>query len=366
MKLFSNIEEFFKPYEDNLQITNELEELILFTYQTKVIRDLGNGTDSIITNNEDGSYTLHCAEKEYCFHVFSDFDLQECDKQMLMKKERNDISLFRTLKLACSMDLVEPKVVIGNSCTTLLSILILFKEKEREWVVDYQHNLVMNKEDYYFLFKYQEINVVDKFDINQIYYMLTACDDFEHIYEYLIFTKEIFAELRKKKITEYLSRKYDALRIHVRNAIVLGGPSFDCLFFGDCDISKSKYANIIKESKTFTENPAQFTEHITYNQGKARYRLEEEHFGFFNFDLLSDLILDEEIKKNLLSKEREGQCHMNVHVIARYVKPSDYDHVFIVSGKFKENEKDFLYHSWIENKKKNIVFDYNRSVLVGA
>lgn len=364
MEKFSNIKEFLKQYEYDLEISKEIELLVSFTYDTKETRDSDNRIYSIITNNKDRSYTFHYEEKEYRFHVFSDFDLQACDKQSLKKEERVEKSFFRTLKLACSMDILEPKVVLAHSSYTSPFSFILFKINGIEKVISYQHNLVMNKEDYYHLFQCQEINVVDKFDLYQIYYMITSLNDMQHIFEYLTFTKEIWKELSKKEIMKYFHKKYDVIGKNCHNAIVLGGHHFDHLFFDTCDIYKMRYAEIIKELKAFTENPKKLPKHITYNQEKGCYKLEEKHFGVFNFHLLSDLIMDEEIQKNLLSKDRYHYCHGNAHVIAKFIHPNDHDHVWIVAGKCKENENDFFYHSWVEDDKENIVFDYNNNIVM--
>lgn len=115
---------------------------------------------------------FHYEGNSYPFSLFSDYDLQDYDKKILKSNKRYKEFLGRTLKLACSLDLVSPKVVIGNSLMDNFSLLILFSEDGVNKVIDYSKNLVMNQEDYYKIFCFQDINVVDQFDLYQIHYLM--------------------------------------------------------------------------------------------------------------------------------------------------------------------------------------------------
>ena len=128
------------------------------------------------------------------------------------------------------MNLVNPRVSIGNSITGIFRLLIIFQEGKNEQVIDYAKNLVMDKNDYYELFKFQEINVVDKFDLYNIYYFINEFNDYKHIYEYLMFTKEILKELSWKEEFKFLTKPYDSSGINKHNYVFLGN-DHDCLFF---------------------------------------------------------------------------------------------------------------------------------------
>lgn len=313
---------------------------------------------TVITKNQ-GKYLFHYQQKIYPFTLFSEENLQTVDKKRLESEERARYSFIRTLTLACSMDLLEAKVALGNTCLEMSNIIILYKENGIEKVADYQNNLVMKKEDYYEIFAFQEISVVDKFDLYQIYDVMMHLDDDTSLLEYLLYKEEKIQELSKREEFKYLGDKYNAIGINSRNQIVLGGHHFDCLFFCEEDCHHMKQQHVIDELKNFTEDPSQNTEHIIYDEEKKQYKFEDEEAGVFYFGLLSDRIVEEEIRKELLSDNRYHHCHRNAHVVAKRLNKKDKEFSYIVGGKFKENETDYLYHSWVEIDNKNVVIDYN-------
>lgn len=160
----SNIELFFEEYKQKGDIPKELYELMLFTTYNKVIRYLKcKNRFTKITDMGNGKYVLSYNDKNYYFELFADKDIQKADKEILSKSARDKWSLSRSLKLACSMDLIEPKIIMGTSNCSLMSFLISFKDKEdaSTKVIDYANNLIMNMKDYYELFKsVQLINMI--------------------------------------------------------------------------------------------------------------------------------------------------------------------------------------------------------------
>ena len=128
----------------------------------------------ITTNGKE--YFFRYNNKVYPFKVFSDENLQKYDKKALESFKRMKIDLNRTLKLACSMDLVNPRLIIGSSTVGTFDLLIEYQEKGIDKVIDYSRNLIMNKDDYYDLVNFKEINTVSKYELYEIYYILNEFD----------------------------------------------------------------------------------------------------------------------------------------------------------------------------------------------
>lgn len=365
MQDFNNINTFVSNGQNIKKIPKEMYMLIIFTAYSRFNRNLLCQMPFVnITKGDSASqYKFNYKNKEFGFSLFSDFDLQPSDKKKLKSPKRIAESMYRTLKLACSMDLVNPRVTIGNSLVGNLDTLILFQADGMEKVIDYAMNIVMNKEDYYELFGFKELNVLDKYDLYRIYYITSKFNDFEHIYEYLIFSKEIFENFAKNEQFKFLTEKYDGLGTNKRNYTILGNDC-DCLFFQPEDVYHMKYAKLIRELDSFTENPSKFTRHISYDSSQNKYKFNDRKFGFFTFDLLSDMISNEKVKNRLLSKSRNGNCHQNSDILGRALSDEDKICSYVVGGKFKENETDYLYHSWVEIDAKNVVIDFNHNIVM--
>lgn len=356
-----------QTFIDHLRIDKKVDEdlikLTAFASCSKLYRQVGNRYPFMnkITNvsNDWKEYIFNYKEKEYPFSVFRDKKLQKCDKDMLKSHKRNS---FRLLKLACSMDLVNPRIVVGNSIVNPFNILLLFEENGIDKVIDYSRNLVMNKLDYYEIFEFNEINVVDKLGLYNIYCVILKLEDYDHIFEYLIFTKEIFRELSKKDGFHFLKEKYDSDGFH-QSSHTLYGDKSDCVFFQREDMNHVKYQKIREELDAFTEN-LNPTKHIKYLKKKEKYILREKSFGYFTFGLLSDMVDNDEIKDKLLSQKRYHECHDNSIIVAKALKQKDKSSAYVVGGKIKVNEIDYFYHSWVEIDDKNVVIDFNHNLVM--
>lgn len=246
----------------------ELQELLDFTTYDKNFRNQNiNDFQSITKEGKHSQYFFYYQGKKYPFSVFSDNNLQKKDQELLKEKERYKIQLLRTLKLACSMELVDPRVAIGNSLIMVCDTLILFREGKTDKVISYSSNLVMDKDDFYEIFEYQEINVVDKADLYFIYWMMKRSNSWLYTYEYLIFTKEIFKELSKNEWFSFLSEKYNGIGINYRNMFLFDG-NCDSIFFQEEDRKNRRYQDFIKELRDFTKNPTKDSKHISYHPKK--------------------------------------------------------------------------------------------------
>ena len=156
METFCNAQTFANNYCDDEKIPKKLIKLLLFTYNSKFDRNVNSKlpfSDIVAANTANGDkYIFRFNGKEYPFSVFSDNELQKFDKKMLKNVKRIEESKLRSLKLACSLDLVNPRIVIGNSINGIFDILIVFQENGIEKVIDYARNLIMSKENYYEIF----------------------------------------------------------------------------------------------------------------------------------------------------------------------------------------------------------------------
>lgn len=173
------------------------------------------------------------------------------------------------------MDLVNPRVANGNSLEEIYSLIIIYQENGIDKVIDYSKNLIMTKEDYYELFKFNELNIVSKMDLYNIYYLMSKFNSYGYIFEYLLFTKEIFRELSKKDMFSFLKEKYNINGLNKNNYLLFGNNS-DSLFFQVDDSKHAKFAKLIREIDDFTENPQEKCGHITYDKEKDRYIFKKE------------------------------------------------------------------------------------------
>ena len=76
------------------------------------------------------------------------------------------------------------------------------------------------------------------------------------------------------------------------------------------------------------------------------------------------MVIDNKIKEKLLSNARYNECHQNSTIIACILNEEDKKTAYVVGGKIKENEIDYLNHSWVEIDNKNIVIDFNHNIIM--
>lgn len=359
MRKITNLQMFINNYNFNV-LPTELKELILFTSYSNTLFNLPLFKNITKSDTNNQSYIFHYNGNKYRFEIFSNFKLQKYDIEILRNPRKRQEQCLRSLKLACSMDLINPRIGIGNSIFGPFELLILYQEHGIDKVIDYARNIVMNKEEYYKIFNFEEFNIIDKYDLYNIYYIINELDDYEHLYVYLTFTKEIFNEISKNNHFSFLNKKYNELGMHNNNYTLLG-TDHDCLFFQESD-SNPKYKKIIDELTKFTENPSTKTKHISHDKEKNIYKLKEKSFGYFTFDLLSDMIDDNEMHEKLLSDSRYHKCHEHAILVASCLHEKDKKNTYVVGGQCRGNEIDYYHHSWIEVN--NTVIDFNHNIIM--
>lgn len=368
MNKYCNIDTFFNNEEKIDLIDIDITNLLLFASTSKsfsslLSKDVFVCKYSKITGNKN-NYTFNYKNKLYNFSVFSDSKLQKNDQKILKSfKLRRRNGLARTLKLACSLDLVNPKILVGKSSLGIFELLITYQENGIEKVINYVTNLVMNKDDYYDLFKFSEYNVLSKFDLYNIYYVLDKLNNYNDLCYYLLFWKEILNDIGKN--FSYLLDKYDRNGINLNNYLLFGN-NCESLFFQSIDRSGVRYEKIQQEFNRFTMDPGVKQKHIKYNRDKNMYEFKDMKFGYFSFGLLSNIIGNDNAKTELLSDERYGKCHQNAIRVANSLKMEDKQYTYVVGGRVKCNDVDYFLHSWVEvlKEKDGIVIDFNHNLIM--
>lgn len=298
--------------------------------------------------------------KKYPFQDFSrKFKLQEYDKKTIKKPEASyKLALFRSLKLACSLDLTNPKLILANTLNRKLASLITYQENGTIKLIDYAQNMIMDKNDYYELFEVKEINVLDKLDLYKIYTLLEEYDDYKNMLDYLLFTKEKFEELSSSE--PILQDKYDKDGINYGNYSIIGN-GHDSIFFQKHDFNGMKNKDLIERLMYFTAFPSKNHKDFRYIEDKNSFKYQDFKMNF-TFKLLSDYLKGEKEKNKLLSSERYGHCYEDSDKTAMELIRAGYDNIYIVGGKVL----DFIHHCWLELEKPNetLVIDYTKNLVI--
>lgn len=350
MDSISNIQTFEKNVPPRAVVDNRLTSLLGFAAVPKAIRTILSL--SVLSYPITGiqprrkHYVFSYQHKKYPFEVLSNWDLQKFDIEILKDVEKRlDYALLRTLKLASSKhtNLIDPHVVIGNSSLDVLyPIITFFKDKDSEKVIDYARNLVMNKEDYYQLFEFQEISRIDSYELYCIYQILEESKENSLVYPLLLFPKECLRELSPYSKRIDFTQKFDANGINCRN-YTLFGHHCDNMFFDSEDYDSGKYDALKVNINAFTMKKVPSQNSISFIDEMPIYQIQKTKFG-----CLSDFFIPEaEEVETLHSNERYEHCHENSHHIGA-VMSSIYTDVYIIGGKISCNDKEYAYHSWIE------------------
>ncbi len=341
---------------DDLSITGDTplfyNELVNFTRSKKEIRD--SIKDNSFISKENSGYSIKYNARKIFFSCLSDKNISVYDRNKLESQEEIDDYLIRPIKLAFHMDLAYSKVIFASSNIRNSSLLISYLTKNGTKIIDYYNNLIMDKNDYYEIFKVLEINEMDRPDIYKISNILDLCDYNNNLLYFLLAFSSDFI----KAMDTLDPYKFDNKGFNKRNAYLLDG---DEIFFYPEDFNH-EYDSYIEELNNFTLNPQVLTKHITKNNNKYKFTSKKISF---EFSLLSDNIIKDEITSpkldELLNEDRYGYCNENAHFIA-FTLGLNREDVFIVSGKCKLNEIDYYYHTLVEDE--YFVYDYNNNIIM--
>lgn len=294
----------------------------------------------------DDNYSIQINDKKYLFKILSDMDgLINFDKEVLKTRKRQAYSIYRNLRLMFTLSIAFPKLIVGCDKNKILRTLILYNEDDKALVIDYANNIIMQDKDYYELFGFKELNILDRVDLYYLYTLIKENSEFEKIEYYLLYSEEILESVKRKGML------VDG--INVRNCLLVGSYC-DSVFFSDFD---SEHNKIREELDSFTLDPNKIYEFIIYDKKCDKYYHSR---GNFYFDLLSNYIKDEELKSELFSTNRYSYCHANSQYVAFLIGKSSK----VVGGKIRVGENSYFYHSWVEIDEKNLVLDYNHNLVM--
>lgn len=345
--------------------TNDIARLSAFTSLSKLDIMFSNLSLSsffilhIIKSKK--MYALVKNKKKYHFQRLSDVINYSVDKKILLNfKKRHSEVMMRTLRLACSPDLLNA-CLIAAVTNNDLSLLIEYEKNHHSYIIDYANNLVMAKENYQELYQMKEVSRIDQATLYKIHYLFTkGYAEILNPFYVLLFPNEILKDI--SKIEKWVVNKFARLGIHSNNYFWLGD-NCDGLFLMDEDIQAEKISSIYHEIREFTMNPNLPNNHITFDEKNKKYIYHKRNENV-TFELLSDSIENPEIKEELLSSNRYGACHENsTHLMFGF---DTFSKKWLINGQIKINEKDYYYHTWVEFEKQGeiLVIDYNSNIIL--
>lgn len=230
------------------EINPALEKLVLFmnlNAEQKEEETL-NPESGIVRGNE--YYVLYHNGKMYSFTLLEDKEyVQQVDKDILADKEKRKDSIFsRTLRLASSCHFADAKWILATSPIDFINCLI----ETENMIIDYQRNLIMDKEEYYTLFDIKEISRLDRYDVCSIYQIILERPNSNLLHYFLLAPKEMLREIYKNfpTVLDFASE----YGIHERNCLLWNDIDF---FNEELDKKYLKYKDVIKVLEEFTLNP---------------------------------------------------------------------------------------------------------------
>lgn len=320
-----------------------------FTMFSRIRRDNTESLKLSIIDLEEENYVINANNRKLPFKILSDENLSDFDKKVLQTESRKKHSVFRSLRLMFSMPLVSPKLIVGCCSDRVFKTLISYTKNNTDYVIDYSNNVIMKQSDYYELFSFKELNVLDQVDIYFIYVYIRENKDYKNI-EYYLLDSDIYLKNCPRK-------GYASNGVNMRNCLLFGDWS-DSVFISPVD-SRNVLKTIVNLD-SFTLEPEKENKHVTYDNSLNKYCYEDEIFGAIYFDLLSNFVQEDEIKEKLLSESRYSECHMNSQFIASYLGQNSK----VVAGKIKMGHNFYLLHSWVEIDEINVVVDYNHNLVM--
>ncbi len=360
MKSFDNAEFLFSQIEKECNLKRmpkEIYKLIYFTTKSRVFKTLDSMLPFFNIKKKDKGYIFHYNKKDYCFEILSEKKILLPDKKNLQdKKERIKKCLSRSLRIATTNDLLDQKFLIISSLLGI-NFIVEYQKDGEERIIDYSTNLIMEKSAFFNLFQAKTINVLDKETLYRYHEDMEYLDDINLIY-ILLAGKEIMTNVNNKiKAFEDISNFCP----NPLNDKVIG-KDCDGIFLDSEDI-KTNFLD--EEIDNFTFNTTNLTSHIKKDSNYFYYQ-KLPFSKKIPFNTLDTYVADKETRTILQSENRYGHCHYNSIKLLQALTTSSYDQAYIISGKIKLTEYDYVYHSWVELTKDNkiMVIDFNRNVIM--
>lgn len=294
--------------------------------------------------------------KEYNYSLVSDLKVSTFDTNNLTSINRKSYILARTFKLLFSPNIASIEVQCVSTSFSQLHLVLNYIDNGKVKTLDYGANLIMDKDDYYSLFQVKILNTFTKSDAYKLNQLLKS-DNFK-LNNFLFLTPEEIDEyIRKEQSLKHLESKYDSNGINTNSCFLFE----DSLFALKQDIDISK-AEVLIEIEAFTSNNRGACKHIYALDDHGKYVYINGNMRYI-FSLISDQIPQESLRKILLSyDDRYGLCHNNSILLASTLTSLGISQIFVVAGKRKINNVDYLYHSWLEIG--DLVYDFNDNLIM--
>lgn len=270
-------------------------------------------------------------------------------------KKKGGESIPRILRLATNEKLLNPKLLVCYDTDLLL--FVSFCYDENVYVIDYFNDIIMNKDDYFYICKTEVINEVGFRSIYELFDIIKEHDFFISFLYFLLFPDDIIPSVNRYELIS--NGKYSKNGINLGNYAIIGDSCDDIFLLGN-----DKFRNHdLEEIEDYTIDLKE-TDHIKCLGENHLFKDDDKEFTFM---LFSDIVTDQELANVLCSMERYQTCHINSW---KYVTPISETFsnakVRIVGGKYLINDVDYYYHTWIELEieGKEFVVDYTKNLII--
>lgn len=306
---------------------------------------------------KDHSFALYHEKHWYPFSFLSNYVKSPLDKKNLRNCEkRMNNFLTRLIRIASSLLLEEANLLLTYEKDPWekeeyqLCYLIEYQKEGKTKIINYIHNLIMEKDDYFSLFDVHVLGKIPQYMLYQIYDNVAFENYKNHLLFSVLFQEEIQKDFHKKNLN--LMRKYNESGIHNASYQEL---FFQRLFESEEDMTTREGLES-NEILFFTLQPSVIPRHIkVLEDGTYCYRRK------YHFTLLSDHLPEKakEFQEILQSEDRLHYCHHNAVTMACAFEE---ENPLIVFGMLPLNEKETLHHGWVELKNK--VIDFNLNIIM--
>ncbi|MDE6292269.1 MAG: hypothetical protein K2L98_01150 [Bacilli bacterium] len=196
------------------------------------------------------------------FELLSEKSILGFDRKFLLNMHfRNKYETFRTLRIAGSHLL--PGAIYQLVVSDSVKSLVIFKRDNKEYVIDYANNLIMQKDDYQEMFPYR---VVEEIEQNDLAYINEFFADDSPIPVVLLLIS--WSEVKKslKSRVRPFSSKFEPSGINERNNFILNNENqTETLFWLETDYESSTVGDV-NFLFQFTTNPLNIRLDVTKDE----------------------------------------------------------------------------------------------------
>ena len=313
-----------------IKLTEEASKLTLFT---------ASPNDGII--NDGNMYYWPYEGKLIPFELLSEKELLDFDKEFLLDIHlRNKFETYRALRIAGSH--LIPDAIYQLVVSDYIKSIVIFKRDNQEYIIDYANNLIMKLEDYREMFPYEVVETIEQADLVYVnaFFMNDNAIPIELV---LLFWREIKKSLQDR--VPIFAPKFYLSGINERSNFILNcANETETLFWLESDYSSCGLHDVNFLFK-FTVDPLAKRLDVTKDE-KNHY-----HYKDYTFRMISDFVKNEELREQLLSEKRFGQCFdMSIRTLFDLSFKYPPENLRIVMAEVGVNSKEGFFHAWAEYK----------------